>query len=204
MKMRYALSLLLLVGAPSVGHALVVPRAIAAPLQLAQSTEPSRTVLSVLNDEEIAIQIFDGDFFFADVMQRHYGSLYGATDHNIRVAYDSETGEITVTNSDTNDVLYDYTYSLDEVTGTGDAPLTRNPGPTPVTYTTDISEDQIRIQISEGDFFFTGLLERVNGETFMAEDGRIRVVYDRDRGQIYVADVVDRTELYSYTYSKTD
>ena len=204
MKMRYALLLCLFVGAPSVGHALAAQGAISAPLQLAQATEPSRTVLSVLNDEEIAIQIFDGDFFFADVMQRHYGSLYGATDHNIRVAYDSETGEITVTNSDTNDVLYDYTYSLDEVTGTGDAPLTRNPGPTPVTYTTDISEDQIRIQISEGDFFFTGLLERVNGETFMAQDGRIRVVYDRDRGQIYVADVVDRTELYSYAYSKTD
>jgi len=200
----YCFSALLLVGMPTVGSAIASNIAIAAPISLAQSMTPAQTVMSVLNENEIALQIIDGDFSFAGVMHRHYGNLYGASNRDVRVSYNRETGDVTVVDTETNDELYSYVYALDAVTGTGDAPLTRDPGPTPVTYTTVLNEDQIRIQISEGDFFYTGNLERINGETFVGQEGAIRVVYARDRGLITVINVVQHRDLYNYAYSDVD
>jgi len=200
----YLLSTLLLMGIPMGENTIGKQTAIAAPLFVAQSTTPASTTMSVLNENEIAIQIMDGDFFFAGVMQRHYGGLYGASNREVRVAYDSATGDVIVADMDTDEELYNYSYSLEAVTGAGDAPITRNSGPVPVTYTTVLNDDLIRIQISEGDFFYTGNLERVSGETFVGQEEDIRVVYARDRGLITVINVVEHRDLYNYAYSKTE
>jgi len=92
----YCFSALLPVGMPTVGSAIASNVAITAPISLAQSMTPAQTVMSVLNENEIALQIIDGDFSFAGVMHRHYGNLYGASNRDVRVSYNRETGDVTV------------------------------------------------------------------------------------------------------------
>lgn len=68
------------------------------------------------------------------------------------------------------------------------------------TYMTPKNDDQITVQISDGEFFFRGVLIRSSGNTFLAEDSQVRVTYDRAAGQVVVTNVVTGTEFYNYPY----
>lgn len=76
--------------------------------------------------------------------------------------------------------------------------------PTPVTYVTVLSPDQIVMQIQEGDFYFHGYLDRTSGNTFVGHDEQVRVIYDRDTSRVVVINVLTGDEYYNYFFSSTD
>lgn len=75
---------------------------------------------------------------------------------------------------------------------------------TPVTYMTVIDQDHIVVQITEGEFFFHGWLERTSGNMFTGEDEQVRVMYDTDTKQVVVINVRTGDEFYNYTFSNVD
>lgn len=75
---------------------------------------------------------------------------------------------------------------------------------TPVTYMTVIDEDHIVVQLTEGEFFFHGWLERTSGNMFVGEDEQVRVMYDRGTSRLVVINVRTGDEFYNYTFSMTD
>lgn len=76
--------------------------------------------------------------------------------------------------------------------------------PTPVTYVTEVSQDEIVMQITEGEFKFHGYLERTSGNMFVGEDDQVRVMYDRDTSRVVVINVQTGTEYYNYFFSTVD
>ncbi|MFB2895234.1 hypothetical protein ACE1CI_20185 [Aerosakkonemataceae cyanobacterium BLCC-F50] len=73
--------------------------------------------------------------------------------------------------------------------------------PTPVTKLTRRNANQYAVQITEGEFKFTGVLNRTSGNKFTGTDGRVRVMYDRDTKRMTVINAVTGTEFYNYIYS---
>jgi len=76
--------------------------------------------------------------------------------------------------------------------------------PTPVTYVTEVSRDEIVMQITEGEFRFHGYLERTSGNMFIGHDEQVRVMYDRDTSRVVVINVQTGDEYYNYFFSTTD
>lgn len=76
--------------------------------------------------------------------------------------------------------------------------------PTPVTYVTEIDQDKMVMQITEGEFRFHGYLERTSGNMFVGHDEQVRVMYDRDTSRVVVINVVTGTEFYNYFFSTVD
>jgi hypothetical protein len=76
--------------------------------------------------------------------------------------------------------------------------------PTPVTYVTEVSPDEIVIQITEGEFRFHGYLERTSGNMFVGHDDQVRVMYDRDTSRVVVINVQTGDEYYNYFFSTAD
>ncbi|MEA5572051.1 hypothetical protein [Calothrix sp. UHCC 0171] len=76
--------------------------------------------------------------------------------------------------------------------------------PTPVTYMTRKSADEIVTQIQEGEFFFRGTLRRTQGNTFIGEDQQVRVMYDLGTSQVVVINKKTGTEYYNYVFSMAD
>jgi len=76
--------------------------------------------------------------------------------------------------------------------------------PVPVTYVTKIDNNQIVMQITEGEFRFHGYLKRTSGKTFVGQDEQVRVIYDRATGHIVVINVKTGTEYYNYVFSEVD
>lgn len=76
--------------------------------------------------------------------------------------------------------------------------------PTPVTYMTPQNDDEIAVQIQEGEFFFAKIMKRTVDNMFIASDGQVRVMYDRDTGRVVVINEVTGDEFYNYFFSEVD
>ncbi|WP_228041504.1 hypothetical protein [Planktothrix mougeotii] len=76
--------------------------------------------------------------------------------------------------------------------------------PTPVTNITEVNNNKIMMEITEGEFRFRGYLKRTSGNKFMGEDRQVRVMYDRDTNRVVVINVVTGTEFYNYIFSDVD
>lgn len=74
----------------------------------------------------------------------------------------------------------------------------------PKTYMTVVDNNNIVVQITEGEFFFHGYLERTSGNMFVGQDEQVRVMYDRGTSQLVVINVQTGDELYNYTFSMAD
>lgn len=72
---------------------------------------------------------------------------------------------------------------------------------TPVTRMTRRNANQYAVRITEGEFNFSGVLNRTSGNTFIGSDGRVRVIYDRGNARITIINVATGAEFYNYTYS---
>ncbi|WP_073596410.1 hypothetical protein [[Phormidium ambiguum] IAM M-71] len=79
-----------------------------------------------------------------------------------------------------------------------------NSSPTPVTRIIRRTPNQITVQITEGEFKYSGVLTRTSGNTFIGSDGRVRVIYDRNTGRITIINAVTSTEFYNYIYSEVN
>lgn len=84
---------------------------------------------------------------------------------------------------------------------TNPAPSTTAQSPSPVTYMTLQSANEIRTQITEGEFKFWGTLRRTSGNIFVGEDSQVRVMYDKDTSRVVVINKVTGTEFYNYFFS---
>ena len=86
----------------------------------------------------------------------------------------------------------------------GSVPLQIAQGREPVapqrTYMTPRNANQIAVQINDGEFNFRGVLNRSSGNTYIAQDRQVRVMYDREAGRVVVINVVTGTEFYNYPY----
>lgn len=76
--------------------------------------------------------------------------------------------------------------------------------PTPVTYVTEVGQDEIVMQITEGEFRFHGYLERTSGNMFVGHDEQVRVMYDRNTSRVVVINVQTGDEYYNYFFSTAD
>ncbi|MGI0485807.1 hypothetical protein ACN4EK_10245 [Pantanalinema rosaneae CENA516] len=76
--------------------------------------------------------------------------------------------------------------------------------PTPVTKMTQRNANQIAAQITEGEFRFSGILNRTSGKTFIGSDNQVRVIYDRGAGRVTVINKVTGTEFYNYQFTDVD
>lgn len=87
-------------------------------------------------------------------------------------------------------------------------PLVSSPviaqSPTPVTYITEVSPDELAIEITEGEFYFHGYLERTSGNMFVGHDAQVRVMYDRDTSRVVVINLLTGDEYYNYFFSIAD
>lgn len=74
----------------------------------------------------------------------------------------------------------------------------------PTTYMTVIDNNTIVVQITEGEFFFHGWLERTSGDMFVGQDEQVRVMYDRSTSRLVVINVRTGDEFYNYFFSTAD
>jgi hypothetical protein len=72
---------------------------------------------------------------------------------------------------------------------------------TPVTRMTRRNANQIAVQITEGEFNFSGILTRTSGNKFSGSNGRVRVMYDRGVGRVVIINEATGTEFYNYRYT---
>ncbi len=80
-------------------------------------------------------------------------------------------------------------------------PSSKQPAGTPVTKMTQRNANQIAVQITEGEFNFSGILTRTSGNTFIGSDGRARVIYDRSAGRVTIINPVTGDEFYNYRFT---
>lgn len=71
----------------------------------------------------------------------------------------------------------------------------------PTTYMTRKSNDEIAVQIQEGEFNFVGTLRRTQGSMYIAEDWQVRVMYDTQTHHVVVINKNTGTEYYNYVFS---
>ncbi|MBE9140233.1 hypothetical protein IQ254_24040 [Nodosilinea sp. LEGE 07088] len=175
-------------------------------LEIAQSSPPT-TYMTRLSPNEIIVQITDGGFYFRDTMYRGYGDTYQATDHGIRVIYDSDSGRVVVISAQTGAEFYNYFYT-GTVGGSGSSSggsSGGNFGRVPSeSYLTRTNDNEYNAELSEGQFYFNGLLSRSSGDIFVGSDGRFRVIYDRSNGRVVVINLTTGEELFNYVYSEVD
>ncbi|HEY9663510.1 MAG TPA: hypothetical protein V6C65_34115 [Allocoleopsis sp.] len=84
------------------------------------------------------------------------------------------------------------------------APQSSTPGNTPTTYVTPVQDDELVMQITEGEFRFHGYLERTSDNIFVGTDDQVQVTYDRDAGRVIVVNKETGTEFYNYIYSEVN
>lgn len=182
----------------------------AEPLLLAQSRAPQRTYMTPQRDpNQIAIDITDGEFRVHGIMHRSYGNYYTLTTSGVQISYNRDNGNVLVVNSMTGTEFYNYTFteSRPSTSSTSSRPSSTSSRPsspssaTPRTSLSQIDNDQIAAYITEGEFSFDGMLYRTSGNSFIGEDGRVRVMYDKGTSRMVIINVVTGTEFYNYTYS---
>ncbi len=71
----------------------------------------------------------------------------------------------------------------------------------PTTYMTRQNENEIAVQIQEGEFIFRGTLEKTQGSMYIAEDSQVRVMYDTRTHHVVVINKRSGTEYYNYVFS---
>jgi hypothetical protein len=71
----------------------------------------------------------------------------------------------------------------------------------PSTKMTARNANQIEVQITEGEFNFSGVLTRTSGNKFSGSDGRVRVMYDREKARVVIINEATGTEFYNYQYT---
>lgn len=82
------------------------------PIEVAQSNTPEKTYMTPQkNPNQIAVQIQDGEFFFAGMLRRTSGNMFMAQDKKVRVMYDKGTKRVVVINVVTGDEFYNYFFS---------------------------------------------------------------------------------------------
>ncbi|MEA5448066.1 hypothetical protein VB780_05760 [Leptolyngbya sp. CCNP1308] len=173
----------------------------AVPLLLAQSKTPQRTYMTPQRDpNQIAVDITDAEFRVYGIMQRSYGNFYILNTNGVQITYDRDTGRVMVLNSVTGTEFYNYIFTE----------ASRAPAPTSFssssnapesTTITPIGNGQLSAYITDGEFSFSGALTRTSGNTYVGEDGRVRVMYDQSASRIVIINVVTGTEFYNYVYS---
>jgi hypothetical protein len=182
----------------------MTPTLTAEPLLLAQSRAPERTYMTPQsNPNQIAIDITDGEFRVHGIMQRSYGNYYTLTTSGVQISYNRDNGNVLVVNSMTGDEFYNYFFTEASMPATS-SPSSQPSSPasaTPRTSLSQIADNQIAAYITEGEFSFDGMLYRTSGNTFVGEDGRVRVMYDKGTSRMVIINVVTGTEFYNYTYS---
>ncbi|MBE9157026.1 hypothetical protein IQ265_09335 [Nodosilinea sp. LEGE 06152] len=192
----------LLLGASSAGLPVAANQTQAAPLLLAQSRAPQRTYMTPQRDpNQIAVDITDAEFRVYGIMQRSYGNFYTLTTRGVQITYNRDTGNVLVVNSMTGTEFYNYTFTEAGRTPSTSARTAAAPSATPRTNLSQIADNQIAAYITEGEFVFDGMLYRTSGNSFIGEDGRVRVMYDKGTSRMVIINVVTGTEFYNYTYS---
>lgn len=68
------------------------------------------------------------------------------------------------------------------------------------TFMTPRNDNEITVQINDAEFNFRGVLTRSSGNTYIAQDNQVRVMYDRAAGRVVVINVLTGTEFYNYPY----
>ena len=69
---------------------------------------------------------------------------------------------------------------------------------TPKTYTTVQNSNEIAIQITEGEFKFSGILKRGETGSFVGSDAQVEVIFNPQNGHVVVNNKVTGTEFYNY------
>ncbi len=82
----------------------------------------------------------------------------------------------------------------------GGSMAAREPSAPQRTFMTPRNDNQIAVQITDGEFNFRGVLTRSSGNIYLAQDQQVRVIYDREAGRVVVINVVTGTEFYNYPY----
>ncbi len=103
----------------------------------------------------------------------------------------------------TNQSIYVYWDTAPYTSDTQATPSSQTAG-TPVTIMNRRNDNQIAVQITEGEFNFAGILTRTSGNIFQGSDGRARVIYDRDAGQVTIINPKTGDEFYNYNYTDVD
>lgn len=189
----------LLLGATGIGLPVT---AAPAPLLLAQSNAPQRTYMTPQRDpNQIAVDITDAEFRVYGIMQRSYGNFYILNTNGVQITYDRDTGRVMVLNSVTGTKFYDYTFTEAGRSSSTPARSYTAPSATPTTNLSQIADNEIAAYITEGEFSFDGILYRTSGNSFVGEDGRVRVMYDKGSSRMVIINVVTGTEFYNYVYS---
>ena len=190
----------LLLGTAGIGLSVAAAPTPPAPLLLAQSNTPQRTYMTPQRDpNQIAVDITDAEFHVDGIMQRSYGNFYILTTNGVQVTYNRDNGNVVVLNSVTGTEFYNYTFTE---ASRAPAPTSNSSSNAPESTTlTPIGNGQISAYITDGEFSFSGALTRTSGNTYVGEDGHVRVIYDQDASRIVIINVVTGTEFYNYIYS---
>jgi hypothetical protein len=187
-----------LLGAASIALPTRASEMAASPVLLAQYSNPV-TYTTLTGNGQIAIQITDGNFRIHTYLQPNENGYIGE-DGSSQIYLNPLTGQVVVTSTETGEEFYNYYIP----------PLNTHPSVstyghvgTPVTNITQQNPNQLYADITEGDFEFSGVLTRTSSSYnyFIGEDGRVRVMYDRDAGRIVIINVVTGDEFYNYSYS---
>lgn len=190
----------LLLGTTGMGLPATAAHTPATPLLLAQSKTPERTYMTPQSDpNQIAVDITDGEFRVYGIMHRSYGNFYILTTNGVQITYNRDTGNVLVVNSSTGTEFYNYTFT--EASRPPASTSSSSAKAPQSTTLTPIGNGQISAYIEDGEFSFSGALTRTAGNTYVGEDGRVRVMYDQNAGRIVIINVVTGTEFYNYSYS---
>jgi hypothetical protein len=187
-----------LLGAASIALPTRASEMAASPVLLAQYSNPV-TYTTLTGNGQIAIQITDGNFRVHTYLQPDENGYIGEEGVS-RIYLNPLTGQVIVTSTETGEEFYNYYIP----------PLNTHPSVstyghvgTPVTNITQQNPNQLYADITEGDFEYSGVLTRIDPSLnyFIGEDGRVRVMYDRDADRIVIINVVTGDEFYNYSYS---
>ncbi len=102
-----------------------------------------------------------------------------------------------------NESIYVYWDPAPYSQQTQTAPAQSSSG-TPLTKMTRRNNNQIAVQITEGEFKFSGVLTRTSGNIFQGSDQRARVIYDRGAGRLTIINPKTGDQFYNYNYTDVD
>ncbi len=171
---------------------------VSGPITLAQASTPV-TYTTLAGNGDIVIQITDGNFRVHTYLSPGENGYVGEEGVS-RIYLNPLTGQVIVTSTETGEEFYNYYIH----------PLNTHPNVsshshvgTPVTSITQQNPDRLYAEITEGDFSFSGVLNRTTpaANVFIGSDNQVRVIYDRDDARIIIINVITGDEFYNYAYS---
>lgn len=99
-----------------------------------------------------------------------------------------------------NESIYVY-WSNASASNQSSQPSSNQSSKAPSTKMTARNANQIEVEITEGEFNFSGVLTRTSGNKFTGSDGRVRVMYDRDKARVVIINEATGAEFYNYQYT---